>query len=595
MAEVDPLTGSPLSRENRNSFFRSSRVSSSSFRGTDIGYKTEVAEQSKKFAEAQQQNQTVLTGIQQQFQNLQNQINVLSQSIANIYKLIQADTQSEQKLLVKEQQQEVQSTQRKIRIGSENQLEQKIQAALVAPVAALTNRVENIFGRVGSALSTLFLGWLGLQGIKTLTAWRNKDEDALNDIKNDLLKNIGIGVGAIASIHFGLRLVKSAITGVIRGVTSLIFNTIKLPFKAAGAAAAGLGSMLSGAKPSAAPSAAPAAGAAPSAGATKPPASGGGFWGNIKNMGGNILKGLGRGAASTGLTTGIDIALGEDPARATAGGLGATAFAAGAAKLPLPPFLKFPAVIGAGIYGQQQGKGLFDNFNPSAAEKSDDKGPLSGFNLFNQSSSSTPQQKPATPPTPTTTSSSSSKPTASPAPVSSSPSLGSQPPLTTPQQSQKLEPQKSMMPMATDLTLNVNEPKSKEEQYWDAEGNYLNEISKGLQSGMTYEELDLTQNEIDYLEGKSNASPFLIDQEKIKGVTPQITAKPEMIQPKPSTTPVMEPPKEPAPNVIVSSAPQQKKMEVPAPATVTDVPFISSSNPDNFYVLYSQLNYNVVM
>jgi hypothetical protein len=28
---------------------------------------------------------------------------------------------------------------------------------------------------------------------------------------------------------------------------------------------------------------------------------------------------------------------------------------------------------------------------------------------------------------------------------------------------------------------------------------------------------------------------------------------------------------------------------------LTDVPFIPSANTDNFYVLYSQLNYNVVM
>ena len=31
------------------------------------------------------------------------------------------------------------------------------------------------------------------------------------------------------------------------------------------------------------------------------------------------------------------------------------------------------------------------------------------------------------------------------------------------------------------------------------------------------------------------------------------------------------------------------------PTNGTNVPLISSSNPDNFYVLYSQLNYNVVV
>ena len=33
----------------------------------------------------------------------------------------------------------------------------------------------------------------------------------------------------------------------------------------------------------------------------------------------------------------------------------------------------------------------------------------------------------------------------------------------------------------------------------------------------------------------------------------------------------------------------------PSSKPLTDVPLINSSNPDNFYTLYSQVNYNVVM
>ncbi len=55
---------------------------------------------------------------------------------------------------------------------------------------------------------------------------------------------------------------------------------------------------------------------------------------------------------------------------------------------------------------------------------------------------------------------------------------------------------------------------------------------------------------------------------------------------------------EPKPSLMMiktsNNAPQQQN----APLTngaLTDVPLINSANPDNFYVLYSQLNYNVVM
>jgi hypothetical protein len=54
---------------------------------------------------------------------------------------------------------------------------------------------------------------------------------------------------------------------------------------------------------------------------------------------------------------------------------------------------------------------------------------------------------------------------------------------------------------------------------------------------------------------------------------------------------------EPKPNIIYtpsgssSPPPQQPLKSGPA----SDVPAIPSSNPDNFYTLYSQINYNVVM
>jgi len=51
------------------------------------------------------------------------------------------------------------------------------------------------------------------------------------------------------------------------------------------------------------------------------------------------------------------------------------------------------------------------------------------------------------------------------------------------------------------------------------------------------------------------------------------------------------------PNVIYMKTSSQNK-KAPSASTrgpLTDVPFIPSSNPDNFYSLYSQLNYNVVM
>jgi hypothetical protein len=54
---------------------------------------------------------------------------------------------------------------------------------------------------------------------------------------------------------------------------------------------------------------------------------------------------------------------------------------------------------------------------------------------------------------------------------------------------------------------------------------------------------------------------------------------------------------EPTPNVVykrIGSPAQQQSGAAPTGGSVNEVPAISASNPDNFYVLYSQVNYNVV-
>jgi hypothetical protein len=65
----------------------------------------------------------------------------------------------------------------------------------------------------------------------------------------------------------------------------------------------------------------------------------------------------------------------------------------------------------------------------------------------------------------------------------------------------------------------------------------------------------------------------------------------------PSTAFNLGPAPEPTPNVVykrIGSSAQQQSGAAPTGGSVNEVPAISASNPDNFYVLYSQVNYNVV-
>jgi hypothetical protein len=75
-------------------------------------------------------------------------------------------------------------------------------------------------------------------------------------------------------------------------------------------------------------------------------------------------------------------------------------------------------------------------------------------------------------------------------------------------------------------------------------------------------------------------------------------SSPAQVQPLPKPTQNVGELSEPAPNVVMMPSGQSNNQQSSisqAPTNGTDTPLISSSNPDNFYVLYSQLNYNVVI
>ena len=87
-------------------------------------------------------------------------------------------------------------------------------------------------------------------------------------------------------------------------------------------------------------------------------------------------------------------------------------------------------------------------------------------------------------------------------------------------------------------------------------------------------------------------------EESIPDKTTQI--KPAQIQGVPTPTPQVGELSEPKPNIIYASSGSSQQQgaqmnQTPSSGPLTDVPLIRSSNPDNFYTLYSYSYYNVVI
>jgi len=123
-------------------------------------------------------------------------------------------------------------------------------------------------------------------------------------------------------------------------------------------------------------------------------------------------------------------------------------------------------------------------------------------------------------------------------------------------------PQTTMMPLESELTLS---PQSQESvsSFQQEAGKNMMQMNGNTQTAY--------------------AMPSLISSAEMKNIptqSPNIGSLPE-----------------PQANVVMLPAPQSKQRQsMIAPSSAgSDAPLINSANPDNFYVLYSQLNYNVVM
>ena len=514
----DPGTGSPLSQEVRNALLKKSTIDRSTFRNEILeseNRKREIDTQNVRVIQSQEQ---ALLGFNSNIQALRTDIGKLGTGLASIALLLQQDNAEELSRSRAQQEKERRLAEQQIRIGKENELEQKIQNALVAPVQKLVPKVNDVFGRIGAALGILFGGWLTSQVVQAIQASEDKNTNLFNDIKFNIVKNLAIVGGGLLAIRAGFSVVKNTIGRIASGLTRLL---VVKPLAAASALLSGRGITPGGGK--------------------KPPTGpkpGGGF-----NVRGNLAIGA--------LMTGLDIAGGEDPKRAVAG---ATAGMIGsAAAFGLGSLLPIPGsgiISGALAYSPSAnfGKDIYDKF----------------FGKTQTDSRTLKEEKPKESPKPAVTSES-----VPAAPDASAPAA---------------QPQTSMMPSSPSA-----EMVSQFEQAWQYRNNpFARERIEDAWSKMTPEQKQ---------QAKDWATSKGYNWTEMRLPDPAVTSAAQVTPAPKQPTQVGQLP-EPQPSVTMIKSSNNANQQANVPLTngaLTDVPLINSANPDNFYVLYSQLNYNVVM
>lgn len=565
-------------------------------------------------------NINVFTNFQKSFsiqiESVKSQLSKVDETLESVANIIASESTIEKQKDLYEQAKEKRLSESNIRGGKEDLLETKIQSALAEPINRIGNKISFGFQNLMSFVYTLLGGWLTVQGIEALKAYQEGDKKTLEDIKNRVIKTLLIAGGIFGIINVGIGKVISTITNLGARIAKFVFDGVILsPFRA-------LMNGLGGNKPQP-----PSEGPGSKKPGSKGPVAGPNFLGGALNLY-TAIRNLGNGEITDAVMQGILAGLLFTPAGRLVSAIRTILGVSVTAD-------EIAEVFGSNIFGENPDILRDVNKIKEKAEKEAQENkknpPVTSPNTEQSKVPNVQPKTPMTPPasnlqikppeTPSTTSTPSSTPTTS---------SGSTPTPTTPTQSTNTSP--TTMSGADVKPLD----QSKIKQYEMAWKYRDNPMARGrIEGAWNKMSLEEKQQAKAWAESQGHdwrdmKLPEPIDATKVESIPPKkveelmTTQSTPQTSPPPSTSseptitsaettpkPITQaetskvplvpfnvgPEPEPKPNIIYASSgsstsqPQQP-LNVGA---ASDVPIISSSNPDNFYVLYSQINYNVVM
>lgn len=171
-------------------------------------------------------NQTVesLNILSQGFQGLETQILQLSLGINGIVPLIQQDTDEQRRILLEQQDRERVLAEAKVRSGKEDQIESKISSSFDRAARPLTRRVRGLFDRISEAILYLMGGWLAVNVSKLLEAQENENVNLIADIKRRLADGSKNFLNSLILLGGGISKSIATVLGIAKSVGGFIFK-----------------------------------------------------------------------------------------------------------------------------------------------------------------------------------------------------------------------------------------------------------------------------------------------------------------------------------------------------------------------------------
>ena len=149
-------------------------------------------------------NSTLLEGVQNQLNTVSNQAVILSSSLQVIASNIATDSALEKQRAAAEEKRQRNLTEQGLRDDKEQGIENRIQAALMAPVRKVRSKIQFGLGRLMNFFLILTGGWLSLKIVDLLKADADGNIKLVEEIKGNILKGLLIIAGTFLLLKFGL-------------------------------------------------------------------------------------------------------------------------------------------------------------------------------------------------------------------------------------------------------------------------------------------------------------------------------------------------------------------------------------------------------
>lgn len=226
---VNPVTGEYLSSQQRKALFRKRTVSSEKVFGkpgaivkltpssiAPVG-SPETSEKSNIVSYAKQQG---ISPSVIDIASLLKRIIILEKQVSTLSNLISKESEEENKQDKDRIKREEREEEKRRRSSKSSGLGKKISNLLLSPVESVAKKTQGILSTLVEFFTILFAGWLTDKGLSAIKLNSEGNIQALEDLKNTVLKNLAVVGGIFLALNGGIFVV----LGILKSLTKRILK-----------------------------------------------------------------------------------------------------------------------------------------------------------------------------------------------------------------------------------------------------------------------------------------------------------------------------------------------------------------------------------